>query len=277
MIVLFSVVTILIRLITCVYAKEKIIFYKEIKSLIYIIYTFALFKLISTSDFSSYSNNFILFKEIMRYDVTSSLFYRNVIGNILLFIPFGYMITDMLKQQVGKCNIFIAGLVTTVTSLSTEVIQMFIGRSFDIDDIFLNFVGGIIGLKIGGDIVVDKACEIATIYGISKRVIGLTIVAIGTALPELITSIIATIRKEECLATGNLIGSCILNSFFILGIGAIITPLTFLSEFINNTLLLAFSTLLIWLFSSFGKKCITRWNGIVLLTIFSVYMISLFK
>lgn len=145
MIVLFSVVTILIRLITCVYAKEKIIFYKEIKSLIYIIYTFALFKLISTSDFSSYSNNFILFKEIMRYDVTSSLFYRNVIGNILLFIPFGYMITDMLKQQVGKCNIFIAGLVTTVTSLSTEVIQMFIGRSFDIDDIFLNFVGGIIG------------------------------------------------------------------------------------------------------------------------------------
>lgn len=145
MIVLFCVVTILIRFITCIYAKEKIIFYKEIKNLIYIIYTFALFKLISTSDFSSYSNNFILFKEIMRYDISSSLFYRNVIGNILLFIPFGYMITDMLRQQAGKCNIFIAGLVTIVTSLSTEVIQMFIGRSFDIDDIFLNFIGGVIG------------------------------------------------------------------------------------------------------------------------------------
>lgn len=145
MIVLFCVVTILIRFITCIYAKEKIIFYKEIKNLIYIIYTFALFKLISTSDFSSYSNNFILFKEIMRYDISSSLFYRNVIGNILLFIPFGYMITDMLRQQAGKCNIFIAGLVTIVTSLSTEIIQMFIGRSFDIDDIFLNFIGGIIG------------------------------------------------------------------------------------------------------------------------------------
>lgn len=148
MIVLFSVVSILIRLITCIYAKEKIVFYREIKSLIYIIYTFALFKLITTTDFSSYSNNFILFKEIMRYDVTSSLFYRNVVGNILLFIPFGYMITDMLRLKAGKCNIFIASLLTILTSLSTEVIQMFIGRSFDIDDIFLNFIGGLFGFVL---------------------------------------------------------------------------------------------------------------------------------
>lgn len=145
MVVLFSIVMILIRLVTSIYAKEKIIFYREIKTLIYIIYTFALFKLITTSDFSSYSNNFILFKEIMRYEVTSSLFYRNVIGNILLFIPFGYMITDMIRNKVGKCNIFIAAIITIITSLCTEVIQMFIGRSFDIDDIVLNLIGGILG------------------------------------------------------------------------------------------------------------------------------------
>lgn len=148
MVILFSVVMILIRIITSFYAKEKIVFYREIKTLIYIIYTFALFKLITTSDFSSYSNNFTLFKEIMRYDVTSSLFYRNVIGNILLFIPFGYMITDMIRVKAGKCNIFIAMLVTIVTSLSTEIIQMFIGRSFDIDDIFLNLIGGTSGFLL---------------------------------------------------------------------------------------------------------------------------------
>ena len=148
MVILFSVVMILIRIITSFYVKEKIVFYREIKALIYIIYTFALFKLITTSDFSSYSNNFILFKEIMRYDVTSSLFYRNVIGNILLFIPFGYMITDMIRVKAGKCNIFIAMLVTLVTSLSTEIIQMFIGRSFDIDDIFLNLIGGTTGFLL---------------------------------------------------------------------------------------------------------------------------------
>lgn len=148
MVILFSVVMILIRIITSFYVKEKIVFYREIKALIYIIYTFALFKLITTSDFSSYSNNFILFKEILRYDVTSSLFYRNVIGNILLFIPFGYMITDMIRVKAGKCNIFIAMLVTLVTSLSTEIIQMFIGRSFDIDDIFLNLIGGTTGFLL---------------------------------------------------------------------------------------------------------------------------------
>lgn len=148
MVILFSVVMISIRIITSFYVKEKIVFYREIKALIYIIYTFALFKLITTSDFSSYSNNFILFKEIMRYDVTSSLFYRNVIGNILLFIPFGYMITDMIRVKAGKCNIFIAMLVTLVTSLSTEIIQMFIGRSFDIDDIFLNLIGGTTGFLL---------------------------------------------------------------------------------------------------------------------------------
>ena len=86
---------------------------------------------------------------------------------------------------------------------------------------------GVIALKNGGDIVVKEATEIAARHNISERVIGLTIVAIGTALPELVTSIIAVIKNEGDLAVGNLIGSCILNSFLILGTGAIITTIAF--------------------------------------------------
>lgn len=146
-------------------------------------------------------------------------------------------------------------------------------------NIFLSvffIVLGIILLKFGGDLVVDKATEIATVYRISERVIGLTIVAIGTALPELITSIIAVIKKEEGLAIGNLVGSCILNAFLILGVGAIITPLTFSEEFIYNLVLLSFSILLILGFCFIGKKnTITRFKGLILLIIFLGYIINL--
>lgn len=143
--------------------------------------------------------------------------------------------------------------------------------------IFLVLIGAIL-LKIGGDLVVNEATEIAIKYNISERVIGLTIIAVGTALPELITSIIAVIKKDDDLATGNLIGSCILNSFLILGTGAIITPLAFSGAFINNLVLLSFSIILIWLFSFIGKKdTITRGQAVILLILYLGYMINLFK
>lgn len=145
MIILFSIVMILIKIITSLYCHEKIVLYKELKNLIYIVYCFALFQLVTTSDFESFSNNFVPFKEIMRYETTSVLFYRNVIGNIAIFIPFGFIITDMIHDKAKKFNILITALITLLTSLTIEIIQMFIGRSFDVDDIILNFLGGILG------------------------------------------------------------------------------------------------------------------------------------
>lgn len=137
---------------------------------------------------------------------------------------------------------------------------------------------GIISLKFGGDFVVNEAISIAERYGISEGVIGLTIVAIGTALPELITSVVAVIKKEENLAVGNLVGSCLLNSFLIIGIGAIITPLAFTGPFIYNLLLLTFTTILILAFCFIGKKnTITKPKGVILLTMYILYTISLFK
>lgn len=147
-------------------------------------------------------------------------------------------------------------------------------------NVFLSIIFIIIGvvlLKYGGDFVVDNATLIAEYFNISERVIGLTIVAIGTAMPELVTSIVAVIRKDTDLAVGNLVGSCVLNLFLILGIGAIITPLEFSTDFTQNLILLFFSTLLLWLFNYIGKKnTITRLKALILLGIFSFYMVGLF-
>ena len=136
---------------------------------------------------------------------------------------------------------------------------------------------GVILLKTGGDWVVESATGIALKFGIAESVIGLTIIAVGTALPELITSIIAVIKKEDDLATGNLIGSCILNSFLILGTGAIITPLTFSTGFIYDLIILVFTIILIWIFCFIGKKdTITRGKAMVLLVLYFGYIVKLF-
>ena len=147
-------------------------------------------------------------------------------------------------------------------------------------NVFLSIIFIVIGvvlLKYGGDFVVDNATLIAEHFNISERVIGLTIVAIGTAMPELITSIIAVIRKDTDLAVGNLVGSCVLNLFLILGVGAVIIPLEFSSKFNQNLILLCISTFILWMFNFIGKKnTITRFKGFVLLLIFSLYMVGLF-
>lgn len=148
MIILFLIVMISLRIVYTICSKEKINFYKEFKLLIYIVYTFILFKLVTTTDFESFSNNFIPFKEISRYDFSSVLFYRNVIGNILLFIPFGYMIMDMISEKQVKYKFIPVLLLTLITSFSIEVIQMHIGRSYDVDDIILNLLGGLIGYSL---------------------------------------------------------------------------------------------------------------------------------
>ena len=150
-------------------------------------------------------------------------------------------------------------------------------RKINIPFSLLLIVVGVFLLKYGGDFVVDSASNIALYFNISERVIGLTVVAIGTALPELVTSIFAVIRKDTDIAVGNLVGSCVLNLFLILGIGAMITPLEFTPDFIQNLILLCSMTLVLWLFNFMGKKnTITRPKGLVLLGIFALYMVSLF-
>ena len=150
-------------------------------------------------------------------------------------------------------------------------------KKINIPFYLLLIVVGMFLLKYGGDFVVDSATNIALYFNISERVIGLTVVAIGTALPELVTSIFAVIRKDTDIAVGNLVGSCVLNLFLILGIGAMITPLEFTPDFIQNLILLCSMTIVLWLFNFMGKRdTITRPKGLVLLGVFALYMVSLF-
>lgn len=141
----------------------------------------------------------------------------------------------------------------------------------------LFIVLGIVLLKYGGDFVVDYATNIAMELNVPESVIGLTIIAIGTAIPELVTSIVAVIKKDTDLAVGNLVGSCVLNLFLILGVGAIITPLNFSQDFNNNLIYLIISTFVIWCFNFVGKKHIlTREKGVILLLMFGFYIVKLF-
>ena len=142
MLTLISVVLITLRLTYLFINHKKIVIYRELLSLMFIIYLMMLFELVTTSDFESYSNNFMPFREIYRYKLTSKLFYRNVIGNIVIFAPFGYFVSYACKV---KKKWYIPLIITFITSLTIEIIQMGIGRSFDIDDIILNLIGGLFG------------------------------------------------------------------------------------------------------------------------------------
>ena len=137
--------------------------------------------------------------------------------------------------------------------------------------------GGIIALKYGGDLVVNAACEVARILGISEKVISLTIIAIGTSLPELVTSVIAAVKDESDIAIGNIVGSNIFNILLILGVGAIITPMTYSLSYNVDMAILIVATTVLAILPFIGKKdTMTRVNGALCLALYAGYMVTLF-
>ena len=141
MITLFLIVLITIRTVYLKTNNKPVVLYKELISLCFVIYALLLFELVTNTDFNSYSNNFVPFKEIFRYSLTSKLFYRNVIGNVMLFLPFGYFVSYYCNMSKFYYNL----LIVFITSFGIETIQSMIGRSFDVDDIMLNLLGGYLG------------------------------------------------------------------------------------------------------------------------------------
>lgn len=132
---------------------------------------------------------------------------------------------------------------------------------------------GLAGLVIGGRLIVDSAVVIAETLGLSERVIGLTVVSIGTSLPELATSIIAVRKKNMDIAIGNVVGSNIFNIFLILGISATIVPVefsenSFFDIFVN---ILAGLLLFVFLFSGKGRR-LERWEGIIFVLLYIAYL-----
>ncbi len=137
-------------------------------------------------------------------------------------------------------------------------------------------ISGLTALILGSKLVVDKSVAIATFLGVSEKLIGLTIVSIGTSLPELVTSLVAAFRKKSDIAIGNVIGSNIFNIFFILGISSVIRPIDYNKQFNLDLGVLVISTLLLFIAMFSGKKYkLDRWEAGLLALCYIVYIFYL--
>lgn len=137
-------------------------------------------------------------------------------------------------------------------------------------------LGGMIGLFVGGNLLVDGAIKLAQSFGLSEALIGLTVVAVGTSLPELATSAVAAYRRQSDIAIGNIVGSNIFNIFWILGFSAIIKPLHFSLDLNIDLVVVMAATILLVFFSFIGKRnVIQRWNGTFLVSLYFIYIVYL--
>ena len=136
----------------------------------------------------------------------------------------------------------------------------------------LFIVIGAVGIILGGDVVVDSASNIAAKFGMSQTLIGLTIVSVGTSLPELVTSIVAARKNEVDMALGNAIGSNVFNILFVLGIAGAISPMAFLTENVIDIVILVVFSLIVWLFA-WTKKEIKRGEGLIMVLLYVLYVV----
>jgi cation:H+ antiporter len=138
--------------------------------------------------------------------------------------------------------------------------------------IYTFIIVGLAGLVIGGRLVVDNAVKIATVLGLSEKIIGFTIVAVGTSLPELATSVVAALKKNTNIAVGNIIGSNIFNIFLVIAISSVVSPVTFNVSFNTDIYLLAGGTLFLFaaMFTG-GRKRLDRWEAVILLIVYLTY------
>lgn len=145
------------------------------------------------------------------------------------------------------------------------------GKKISLWKSLIFIVIGAVAIIFGGDIVVDSASKIAETFGMSETLIGLTIVSMGTSLPELVTSVVAARKGESDLALGNAIGSSIFNILFILGASAAISPITVGVSAMCDTLILIAFSVLTWIFAATKKK-ISRVEGGIMLLTYAAYL-----
>ena len=134
-------------------------------------------------------------------------------------------------------------------------------------------IGGLVGLVVGGELIVKSAVDLATRMGVSEAIIGLTIVALGTSLPELATSVIAAAKHNSDIAIGNVFGSNIFNVFFVLGTSAAIHPLPAYEGIELDACMAAMGSIIVWLAVKTNKdRKVQRWAGALLLIVYGGYL-----
>lgn len=173
---------------------------------------------------------------------------------VLLFASFLLFLFYVYKQMKTEPN-------TTVSEVKITNVK-----------IWGLIIAGFAGLIIGGRLVVNNSIEIATVLGVSEKIIGLTIIAAGTSLPELVTSVVAAMKKNSDIAIGNVIGSNIFNILLILSISSFIEPVTFNPNFNIDIAILLGGTLFLFVAMFTGKrKKLDRWEAALLLGFYLVY------
>lgn len=176
MLVIIAVITISLRIAYLIKKNKKIVLYQDLLYLIFIMYVLCLFHVVTFQDINFGGSNFIPFKEIFRYELFSPKFIKNIMGNVMLFIPFGFFISYILKSK----KMWYPVILTIIVSSTIETVQYYIGRIFDIDDIILNLLGGFLGflLYIALDAISDRLPRIFKKDGFLNFVIVIIILLI---------------------------------------------------------------------------------------------------
>jgi len=218
-----------------------------------------------------------------------STFYKEIpfsllaILMVLIFVSTqfldGFNLTKIFRFEGLILIGFFAIFLYYVASLSKKKNSEFSEEKIKDRSLFLTItmiLGGLVALYFGGKWVVNGAVALATLFGLSEYFISLTIVAVGTSLPELVTSIVAALKKNADIAVGNIIGSNIFNIFWVLGLSAVITPITIPQNAIFDVLVLLITTVVLAFFVFVDKRYkLTRWEGITMVLMYIAYVIFL--
>ncbi len=175
---------------------------------------------------------------------------------------------------------YIGLMIRSAMKARTEEREVEVNDEFDAEELkvmsypksILYIVGGAAAIAIGGDLTVNTASRIALDLGMSQTLVGLTIVSIGTSLPELVTSVVAARKNEIDMAVGNAVGSNVFNILMVLGIASAINPVSLIRENILDILILIAFSVVVWIFAATKKK-ISRKEGIAMVAMYLVYAV----
>ena len=212
------------------------------------------------------------------FTVDKDIIKRDLPINIVASIALCLMIFDLKLSRVEGIILsigIIAYIILMVVSALKNREEGEEVKALSLPLSFVYIIGGILAVIYGGNLVVDSACAIARMFGLSENFIGLTIIAIGTSLPELVTSVVACKKGESGLALGNAVGSNIFNILLILGFSSVICPLNVLSESFVDAAIMVGTAVLLYIFGK-TKGIMERKEGILCILIYVAYTIFLF-
>lgn len=201
----------------------------------------------------------------------------NIVAGVLVLV-FVFISSPMEPKGLSRIEglallvVFAAFLVYTFYTAKADATTTTESTPFPLWRCVVLILAGLVGLVVGGEMIVKSAVAIARYCGVAEAVIGLTIVALGTSLPELATSVVAAFKHNNDIAIGNVVGSNIFNVFFILGTSAIIKHLPVYPGIEIDAALVAVSALAVWLLLCNKNRSINRWGGVLLLIIYAGYL-----